>query len=247
MADKNLTASGGQTDQRRTALAPLATHSLAELAFEKLVEAISEGVFEPGQKLSEAELARRFGISRGPLREALHRLEGRLVVRQPRLGVRILDLSSEKLAELFDIREALEGMSARLAARNATDERVEALRTLLEVHAGDPELAAGTRYRQTRFNEDFHAAVMQLSGNSKLQSLMFEELYFQLRLYRYRASEQKGRARQAYRQHVMIVEAIEARDEEAAEAAMREHIRSAYHALSARLNDLKRAGSPGTS
>ncbi len=94
-------------------LKPIAPASLAEIAFSSLVEAISAGEFEPGQRLSEAELARRFGISRGPLREALQRLEGRLVTRQARVGVRVLELSSDALRELFTIREALEGVAAR--------------------------------------------------------------------------------------------------------------------------------------
>jgi len=66
-------------------LKPIASASLAEIAFSNLVEAISAGEFEPGQRLSEADLARRFGISRGPLREALQRLEGRLVTRRARV------------------------------------------------------------------------------------------------------------------------------------------------------------------
>ena len=74
-------------------LNPIAGTSLANEAFGKLVEAITSGEFEPGEKLSEADLARKLGISRGPLREALGRLEGRLVTRTPRLGVRVIQYS----------------------------------------------------------------------------------------------------------------------------------------------------------
>ena len=107
-----------------TALQPITTNSLAEIAFDKLVEAISAGEFQPGQRLSEADLARRFGISRGPLREALHRRVGKLVTRRARLGVSVISLSQKELLDIFRIREALEGMSARLAAEARTDEDV---------------------------------------------------------------------------------------------------------------------------
>ena len=82
----------------------------------KLVQAITSGEFQPGQKLSEAQLARQLGISRGPLREALGRLDGRLVMRTPRICVRVINFSYEGLEQLFLIREALEGTAARLVA-----------------------------------------------------------------------------------------------------------------------------------
>ncbi|RYG95677.1 MAG: GntR family transcriptional regulator, partial [Alphaproteobacteria bacterium] len=100
---------------------PIIRSSLSAEAFDKVVEAITSGEFEPGQRLSEAELARNLGISRGPLREALGRLEGRLVKRTPRIGVHVISFTREDLESLFLTREALEGMSARLAAERMTD------------------------------------------------------------------------------------------------------------------------------
>ena len=217
-------------------LKPIATSSLAEIAFSKLVEAISAGEFEPGQRLSEADLARRFGISRGPLREALQRLEGRLVSRRARVGVHIIEFSPEIIAELFDVREALEGMAARLATQKARKADIKALRGLLAHHAKDPALAAGAAYRQSSFDDDFHAAIVKLSGNQRLEALLFDQLYYQLRLYRYRSSAKAGRALVAFDEHVEIVKAIESGDPDAAEAAMRTHIRNAYASLAQRLN-----------
>jgi DNA-binding GntR family transcriptional regulator len=217
-------------------LKPIASSSLAEIAFAKLVEAISGGEFEPGQRLSEADLARRFGISRGPLREALQRLEGRLVSRRARVGVHIIEFSPETLAELFSVREALEGMAARQAALKARKPDLKSLRGLLALHAKDPQLVAGAAYRQSSFDDDFHAAIVKLSGNARLEALLFDQLYYQLRLYRFRSSATSGRARTAFEEHVAIVEAIESGDAEAAEAAMRTHIRNAYASLAQRVN-----------
>src|SRR5579871_5650190 len=122
-------------------LRTIETPSLTSTIFNRLVEAITSGEFEPGQKLSESDLARRLGISRGPLREALGRLEGRLVTRTPRLGVSVIDFNRADLEHLFLVREALEGMAARLAAERMTAAELGRLRALLTHHATQPELA----------------------------------------------------------------------------------------------------------
>src|SRR5687768_805589 len=129
-----------------TSLTPIVNPSLSTEAFEKVVEAITSGEFEPGQRLSEAELARNLGISRGPLREALGRLEGRLVTRTPRIGVRVIKMSRDKLDSLLLTREALEGMAARLAAERMSATELGQLRHLLEEHASRPEVTAGEAY-----------------------------------------------------------------------------------------------------
>ena len=69
---------------------PIRLNSLASEVFDRVVDAITSGEFEPGEKLSESNLARELGISRGPIREALQRLEGKLVQRVPRVGVRVM-------------------------------------------------------------------------------------------------------------------------------------------------------------
>ncbi|MBN9069713.1 MAG: GntR family transcriptional regulator, partial [Rhizobiales bacterium] len=138
---------------------PISGTSLAKEAFGKVIEAITSGEFEPGQKLSEAELARQLGISRGPLREALGQLEGRLVSRTPRLGVRVVDFGREELEQLFRVREALEGMAARLAAEHISNSDLEELRELLDRHAQQPALAAGQVYVQKSQDDDFHFVI----------------------------------------------------------------------------------------
>ena len=100
-----------------TVLRPVSGTSLVSEAFNKAVEAITSGAFDPGQKLLEADLARQLGISRGPLREALSRLEGKLVTRTPRLGVRVIDFSRPVVEQFLFVREALEDMAA-LQARD---------------------------------------------------------------------------------------------------------------------------------
>src|SRR5580693_4913743 len=91
--------------------------TLAEQMFSRLSAAILAGELAPGAKISEPALAKQYGVSRGPLREALHRLQERkLITRSPNQGPRVVRPSAAALAELFVVREALEGMAARLVA-----------------------------------------------------------------------------------------------------------------------------------
>ncbi|MEW8384352.1 MAG: GntR family transcriptional regulator, partial [Candidatus Thiodiazotropha taylori] len=123
--------------QNQSTATPLdaANIPLTERLFDALQRAIVEGEIPQGSKISEPELARQHGVSRGSLREAMARLEVRkLVERKPNLGARVVTLSYEQLIEIFQLREALEGMAARLAAQNMTEIEIEELQKLLDQH-----------------------------------------------------------------------------------------------------------------
>jgi DNA-binding GntR family transcriptional regulator len=199
--------------------------SLADQAFQKLVETISRGDFEPGQAIREVQIAKQLGISRGPLREAMNRLEARnLVERRPRFGVQVVRLSERDLAELFAMREALEGMACRLAATAMPDEEIADLSALLEEHGRSKGVRSGSDYYQGSANEDFHFRIVRGSGNARLIKALCEDLYYQIRIYRYRSSVSPGRTQAAFNEHKAIVKALRARDPDRAEAAMRKHI-----------------------
>lgn len=206
---------------------PIKIRSLADEALDSVVAAITSGEFEPGQKLSESDLARQLGVSRGPIREALQQLEGKLVQRSPRLGVRVIQFDDDSIAHLFHLREALEGMAARLAAMNApagwADEALQLLRR------DESELRAlQTRgYRQRSADEEFHISIARASGSANIERILMSEVNYQLRIARLKSSMRPGRAEAALQQHFDIVEAIRSRDPDRAEAVMRAHIRSA--------------------
>jgi DNA-binding GntR family transcriptional regulator len=219
-----------------TSLTPIVNPSLSTEAFEKVVEAITSGEFEPGQRLSEAELARNLGISRGPLREALGRLEGRLVTRTPRIGVRVIKMSRDKLDSLLLTREALEGMAARLAAERMSATELAQLRHLLEEHASRPEVTAGEAYLPRSRDDDFHFAIICAARSELLEGLLMNEIYYQLRIHRLKSSTQPGRAVAALKEHGTIVDALESRDPDRAEAMMRLHLRNARFSALASLD-----------
>lgn len=201
--------------------------TIPDRVFSLLREAIIKGEIAAGSKISEPELARAYGISRGPLREAIGRLEAcGLVVRRPNVGARVVSMSSAQLLEIFHVREALEGMAARLAARNMTTAEVADLRVLLDQHGGQIERDSGHAYFQREGDLDFHYRIVQGSHNHRLIELLCNDLYHVVRLYRYQFGMPSKRGPRAFVEHGYIVDAIERRDQEMAELMMRAHIRA---------------------
>lgn len=200
----------------------------ADRVFEALQQAIVHGELPAGARVGETELAERYGTSRGPLREALRRLESmRLVERKPHVGVRVASLDHAALLEIYYLREALEGMAARLAAEHMSDEEIASLRALLAEHEQYEGLKTNTAYRQQEGDFDFHYRIIQGSHNQALTELLIGELYHRVRMYRYQFSAFANRPQKAFAEHQHIVEAIEARDGDLAEMLMRRHISAA--------------------
>lgn len=199
--------------------------TFAAQVFDMAVDAIVRGEFPPGSPISEAEIASRFGVSRAPAREALLRLsEKGLVTRTPHIGARVIEFSREDLVELFEIREAMEGMACRLAAERISDAELKHLEAALESHSAEPDLASGKSYFQRGGDEDFHFGIARASGNVRLERHLCDDLYHLLRVYRFRSSTHSGRAKQALAEHRAILAALQARDPDRAEAAMRHHV-----------------------
>jgi DNA-binding GntR family transcriptional regulator len=206
--------------------------TFADRAFEWLEAAIIKGDLAPATKLDEVSLAKSFGVSRGPIREAINRLEGKkLVERLPHIGARVATFSKGDLLEIFHVREALEGVACRLATERMSDTDIDDLQKLLEGHARQGGLKAGENYFQRPGDYDLHYRIINASENKKLIQMLIEDLYHQLRIYRYRSSSRKGRAREALQEHRDIVAAMRARDAGAAERLMRQHLFHARNSL----------------
>lgn len=223
-----------QSDPVRSAEARAVGVTMAERVFEAIQDAVVSGDIAPGTKLTEPELARQFGVSRGPLREALQRLEARhLVERIPHVGARVAALSFERLIDIYRAREALEGMACRLATEQGSDTEIAALEALLEEHAALGEVRAGLGYFQKEGDLDFHFRIARASGNAILEQLLCEDLYHLMRMYRHKFSGYEGRPRQALEEHRQIVAAMRERDADFAELLMRRHIAGARRTIEA--------------
>jgi DNA-binding GntR family transcriptional regulator len=210
--------------------------TLANRVCEAIVQDIVTGIIPQGAKLNEPELARVHGISRGPLREAMSRLEAmRLIKRVPNVGARVVDLSYDELLEIYQIREALEGLAARLAAENMSKEEAQELRNLLVDHERHIEQTHGQSYFKQEGDVDFHYRIVQGSKNQRLINILGDELYNLVRMYRYQFSLSSNRPQQALKEHNQICAAIEEGDAELAEWLMRRHIGNARRNIMQRM------------
>jgi DNA-binding GntR family transcriptional regulator len=211
----------------------------ADSVFTDLRQRIVEGLVAMGSKISEPELARHYDISRSTLRDALSRLEGcGLLERKANVGYRVVTLSTEKLLEIFRVRESLEGMACNLAAKNMTSEQIAELKSLLTQHEQNESLQQGEAYYQKEGDLDFHFKIVFGSGNGLLIRLLCEELYYLVRMYRYQFGMASTRAKKAFREHHNIIQAIEDKDGELAEILMRRHISASRLNVEKRMNTL---------
>lgn len=201
--------------------------TLAERLFHELLEAILSGDLPPGSKISEPMLAQKYAVSRGPLREALHRLQERhLITRSANHGARVAEATPASLLELFKVREMLEGLSAREAALTCTEEDHANLARIIDAHEAQILNDDPPATLRGSVDRDFHFLIAQRSGNPFLIRLLCNELYPLLRLYRSQYSPRDSRLR-AVLEHRRVHGALVDRDPEMAELTMRRHIAAA--------------------
>ncbi len=195
--------------------------NIREQAASILREQILDGTYEPGARLNEVEIADAMGTSRGPLREALQRLaaEG-LVDLVPNRGAFVRTFSPVELKQMYEFRQIIESGAARLAAQRASASDVAALRSMLDETDQLLGMTADVAYPAT---PDFHHRILELSGNAALVRAG-TELQTQVHIARQSSGRRPGRARAAFEEHAGIVDAIEARDGDAAAEAMARHL-----------------------
>lgn len=203
--------------------------TLADSIFETLLARIYQGVIASGAILNEVALAEEFKVSRGPVREAIRRLQGiRLVTREPYVRGRVANLTADAAQELFEMRLALEGIACRLAAERMTDSEIQALLTELEDDRN--KTVRGKSDVDSRSVFDFHERIVGGCKNSMIYAALCGDLYHLLRMYRRKSGAVPERKETAYAEHWQIIRAIRARDGELAESLMRAHVsRAAEH------------------
>jgi DNA-binding GntR family transcriptional regulator len=202
-----------------------------------LRSAIIRGDHEPGVALSEVALAQSYGISRTPVREALKQLqvEG-LVQVVPRVGTFVAAPSRRDVVELFQVKEVLEGLGARLLAMRGRVAQVEQLKR--NVRASEEAVASGDAVRYAELVHEFHDVIVEGADNAKLaahyRTLMNQLSYHRLVLT---SLAQPGRPDRSLAEHRMILERILDKDIYGAETVMRDHVRASHRELLAGLSD----------
>lgn len=204
---------------------------LRELVFEALREAIIAGKLKPGERLMEVQVAEALGVSRTPVREAIRMLEREgFVLMMPRKGAYVSDISIKDIASVFEIRRALEGLAAELAAERATPEHLERLeRHLVELSAC---VERGDVTKFVELDTQFHETVYEASRNERLAPIV-SLLREQIQRFRTRTLSNPGRMRVALDEHRALVEALADRDVERARELASDHIESAENLLMA--------------
>lgn len=203
--------------------------------FEILIAAIEQGELLPGERLQETRLAEQFGLSRTPIREALHRLETLgLAEPGPKRGLIVARISYERLRQLFAVREGLEKLAMQLAVAAASDEEIALLQQMVdtEQHITDSKALHD-------HNRMFHRQIYRSTHNPYLNE-MLDNLRIHLSLLRGTTYALSDRTEQAKQEHQAIVDALSRRDSTAAQEAACEHIRNGYRARLAIISQLEK-------
>lgn len=192
-------------------------------AYTLILEAIDTGVYRPGDRLVESELADRFGVSRTPIREALQRLETQSLLARDGRSLIVASLDHNQLSELYVVRAELEGLAARLAARHATAEEVRVLKDMVE----DDKKLLNDPSALSRANRRFHKQIHLASHNRYLVQQL-DLVHRSMALMATTSLAAEGRGEVALAEHGAIVNAIEKHDEESAYLALKDHISKAF-------------------
>ncbi|OSQ51706.1 GntR family transcriptional regulator [Marivita geojedonensis] len=192
-------------------------------AYSSILEAIDVGIYRPGDRLVESDLAERFGMSRTPIREALQRLETQSLLTRDGRSLIVASLDHNQMAELYVVRTELEGLAARLAARHATEEEVQVLQDMVDDDRAlldDPSALA-------RANRRFHKQI-HLASHNRFLVQQLDLVHRSMALMATTSLAAQGRGEIALAEHQAIVDAITQRDEDAAYKALRDHISVAF-------------------
>jgi DNA-binding GntR family transcriptional regulator len=209
----------------RVAVAPLDdTSTFADRAYTALRDVIvSLNVYdEPGEvRLDERQLAQDLGVSRTPVREAMAQLEREGFVRSiPRRGIYVVRKTKREVIEMITAWAALESMAARLITLNATNDEIATLRAMFTTFENGRLHAKLDEYSEV--NIQFHQAIIRMSHNTVLIHLA-ENLFTHMRMIRRKTIGEDDRADRSIRDHMNIIQALEARDTARAEDLVRQH------------------------
>jgi DNA-binding GntR family transcriptional regulator len=215
---------GAEGEAHRLAIEPIDTSfsfkNKAYVALKNVIVAMDIYRSRSDIRLDERQLAQDFGISRTPVREAMAQLEREGFVRSvPRRGVYVVRKTKKEVIELITAWAALEGMAARLITQNANAD-VTSLRDMFATFV-DGELRAHLD-EYSEVNIEFHQSIIRMSGNSVLIDLA-ENLFTHMRMIRRKTIVERDRVDRSIRDHMNIIEALEARDTARAEALVRDH------------------------
>lgn len=203
---------------------------LRDVVFHTLRQAILKGELKPGERLMEIQLAKKLGVSRTPIREAIRKLELEgLVLMIPRKGAEVAEITEKNLRDVLEVREALERLAVRLACEQITKAQVREVREAAE--AFQDALTSGNVTEIAEADEHFHDLINLATGNQKLIQILHN---LREQMYRYRVEYLKNEAvfPQLLEEHESLIRAIERRQKEQAAEIVCRHINNQAEAIS---------------
>lgn len=214
--------------------------SLAKLVRDEVLTLVLQGVYQPGQRINEPDVAKRLGVSRVPVREALRELESSgMVVSKKHSGVFVRQLAAHEIQDLYRMRALLDGYVGRLAAQLPSAQRVK-LAAHLQTLLADMRTAMAAHDVQAyyRKNLEFHWAIVQASGNNYLIA-SYQSIVNQLHLSRLKNLSHDVGMNASIQEHAHIVQSIEAGQSQTSEALMARHVEDALQRLFAQHPDFQ--------
>ena len=201
------------------------TQSLEEMVYSRLEEEILSGELSRGDALGEIALSKRLGVSRTPIRGALHKLcEEGLVEILPNRGATVIGINVDDLIDIYRIRERLEGLASSLAARRITDDEVSKLTEAVDL--AEFYISRNDTEHIKELDTVFHSIIYKASG-SRFLSRTLSELHRKIKSYRKRSLSVPGRLEKSESEHREILEAIKRGDADKADYLTSLHVRRA--------------------
>ena len=201
------------------------TVSLADQVYEQLEVDILSGKYLRGEVLTENKISETLGVSRTPVREALHRLAGEHIIEETARGCVVVGINKDDLRDIYEIRCVTEGMAAARAAERITQEEITKLKELIDLQEFYAAKKDADHIKMV--DNEFHELIYRYSGSNVLYSTLMP-LHKKIQKYRKAAVENEIRAEKSFEEHNAILNALIKGEKELAYEKMTEHVRNAY-------------------
>ncbi len=205
--------------------------SIADLAKGHIQVWIIKGEYQPGQQLKEEEIAARLDISRPPVREAFKMLEAEgLVIRRPRRGVFVTEMTEKDVWEAYTLKAALYEMAMELAMNTISKSQIQELEAVVRRMENCVQAEPVDLLGYQEFHRNFHNQIMVISGHQRLKKIS-ASIHNQVSRFSYKSLQNRNHLDSSVRYHRQILDAIKDKDSALACKLMKEHVLNAIDAF----------------